>query len=61
MSISTVEVIDMGDAEARLEAVRQQIGDVDLFKSRGEVYDLDVAETALYDQLRDLEFLLGRD
>lgn len=61
MSSSIVEVIDMVAAEARLEALRRKIGDVELLKARGEVYDLDVAETALYDELRDLEFLLARD
>ncbi|MGO1285292.1 MAG: hypothetical protein ACTHWF_14505 [Brachybacterium sp.] len=60
MSISTVEVIDTSAAEARLEELRRAIGDVQLFKARGEGYDLDSAETALYDELCDLEFLLGR-
>ena len=61
MSISTVEVIDTVAAEERLDALRETIGDVELFKARGEAYDLDVADTALYDELRDLEFLLARD
>jgi|SRR5690625_1176035 len=61
MSISTVEVIDMVDAEARLASLRRRVGDVELLKARGEAYGLDIAETALYEELRDLEFLLGRD
>lgn len=61
MSISSVEVIDTVAAEERLEALRARIEDVELFKARGETYDLDVAETALYNELRDLEFLLARD
>lgn len=61
MSISSVEVIDTVAAEERLEALRARIEDVELFKARGEAYALDVAETALYNELRDLEFLLARD
>jgi hypothetical protein len=61
MSISTVTVIDTTAAAARLEELRRKIGDVDLLKSRGASYELDLAETALYDELRDLEFLLDRD
>lgn len=61
MSISTVEVIDVVAAEARLASLYEQVGDVERFKSRGAGFALDSAETALYDELRDLEFLLRRD
>ena len=61
MSISTVKVIDRTTAEARLVALHQKVGDVESFKSRGEGFDLDAEGTALYAELRDLEFLLHRD
>jgi hypothetical protein len=37
----------------------EAIGDRDAFERRAEAYELDVRESALYDDLVELEFLLG--
>lgn len=58
MSISTVEVIDVADAERRRDEIIRSVGDVAVFIARGEAYELDLEDRILFEELRDLEFLL---
>lgn len=58
MSISNVEVIDVAAAERRRDEIVRTIGDVVAFTARGEAYELNLDERVLFEELRDLEFLL---
>ena len=60
MSIGTLEILEVEAATKRYEDLAKSVGDVDAFKDRGYAFDLDAADAALFDELRDLEFLLGR-
>ncbi len=46
--------------QARYNELASRVGDLEEFKVRGANYDLDADDAAIYDELRDLEFLLGR-
>lgn len=57
----TVEVISSADAEARRAEIVEQVGgDEEAFRARAAVYALDDSELALFDELRALDYLLGR-
>lgn len=47
--------------QARYNELASRVGDLEEFKVRGANYDLDADDAAIYDELRDLEFLLRRD
>ena len=61
MSISTVTYMSAQQAQDRYDELARQVSDLEDFKERGSNYELDADEAAIYDELRDLEFLLGRD
>ena len=46
--------------QARYNELASRVCDLEEFKVRGANYDLDADDAAIYDELRDLEFLLGR-
>lgn len=58
MSIGTLEILDFETVTSRYRELAARVGDLSAFKARGRAYDLDAAEAALYDEIRDLEFLL---
>lgn len=59
MTPVTLEVITSEEARARHAKLLEAIGDRDAFERRAEEYALDARESALYDDLVELEFLLG--
>lgn len=60
MSESTVTYMSPEQLQARYNELASRVGDLEDFKVRGARYDLDGDDAAIYDELRDLEFLLGR-
>lgn len=60
MSIVTPEVLTRTQAIERYDALVASIGDVEDFKLRAEAYELDDEDVAVYDDLVELEYLLGR-
>ena len=60
MSESTVTYMSPEQLQARYNELASRVGDLEEFKVRGANYDLDADDAAIYDELRDLEFLLGR-
>lgn len=61
MSISTVTYLSPEQVRARYDEIAHRVVDLEGFKERGANYELDADDAAIYDELRDLEFLLGRD
>lgn len=61
MTISTVTHMSPEQVQARYDELARRIVDLAGFKERGANYELAAADAAIYDELRDLEFLLGRD
>lgn len=61
MSESTVTYMSPEQLQARYNELASRVGDLEEFKVRGANYDLDTDDAAIYDELRDLEFLLRRD
>ncbi|EFG48596.1 hypothetical protein HMPREF0183_0115 [Brevibacterium mcbrellneri ATCC 49030] len=61
MSESTVTYMSPEQLQARYNELASRVGDLEEFKVRGANYDLDADDAAIYDELRDLEFLLRRD
>lgn len=59
MTIALIKVLSLDEATSRIAELNRRIGDVDDFRARGAVFALDAQDAALYDELRDLEFLLG--
>ena len=56
----TVAVLDPGAAERRYEELVARVSGIRDFRARGAAYDLDAEDAAIYDAIRDLEFLLDR-
>ena len=61
MSISTVTHMSVQQAEDRYDELVHRVGDLADFMRRGADYELDPEDAAIYDELRALDFLLGRD
>lgn len=59
MSESTVTYMSPEQLQARYSELAHRVGDLEEFKVRGANYELDADDAAIYDELRDLEFLLG--
>ncbi|GAA1194016.1 hypothetical protein GCM10009585_09100 [Brevibacterium paucivorans] len=59
MSESTVTYMSPEQLQARYSELANRVGDLEEFKVRGANYELDADDAAIYDELRDLEFLLG--
>lgn len=59
MGESTVTYMSPEQLQARYNELASRVGDLEEFKVRGANYDLDADDAAIYDELRDLEFLLG--
>lgn len=53
-----VEILSRQEAEERREAILAQVGDEEKFRDRGEYYELDLEDTLLFNELRQLEYLL---
>ncbi|WP_209374297.1 hypothetical protein [Brevibacterium renqingii] len=60
VAIITPIVLSTAEAERIRRDLVSNIGDVDDFKARAESYQLDTEDRALYDDLIEIEFLLGR-
>lgn len=61
MSISTVTYMPPEQVQNRYDELARRVVDLDGFKERGANYELDADDAAIYDELCDLEFLLGHD
>lgn len=61
MGESTVTYMSPEQLQERYNELASRVGDLEEFKICGANYDLDADDAAIYDELRDLEFLLGRD
>lgn len=59
MATITPIVLTTEEAKRKYRELVSRIGDVESFKDRAEAYELDTADRALYDDLTELEFLLG--
>lgn len=59
MTAVVAEVITRVEAESRREAILRAVGDEACFRERGEAYELHGKELELYDDLCELDFLLG--
>ncbi|GAA2004202.1 hypothetical protein [Brevibacterium samyangense] len=59
MSTATVITFTREEAEAKRNAILEQVRDPDEFRRRGENYELDPSDRLLYDDLRELDYLLG--
>lgn len=55
-----VHVMRKEDAQARLDMIYEIAGDVEDFRMRGFRYELDAEDSALYEDMLDLEFLLEK-
>ena len=61
MGTATVTVMSTAEARARYETLVRAVNDLATFKELGEAYALESHEAAMYDEIRDLEFLLELD
>lgn len=59
MPIARTEIISLEDARNRYAALIAGISDLDEFKARGNAYALSDDDQALYDDLMELEYLIG--
>lgn len=59
MPTATTEIISLEDARNRYAALTTGISDLDEFKARGNAYALSDDDQALYDDLMELEYLIG--
>jgi hypothetical protein len=59
MTVVRPEILSAEEAKCRYDQLCRQINDVEEFRARGEAYELDAGECALYDSLLELEYLLG--
>ena len=63
MSLVTTEVLTDEEARRRLDEFSQRavesFGSIEGFLARAEAYELDPAGRALYDRIRELEYLLS--
>lgn len=61
MSAVKLDVIPVEEAHARYAALLEEVGDRAALERRAEAYALDASDSALYDDIVELEFLLGLD
>lgn len=59
MPMATTEIISLEDARKRHATLIAGISDLDEFKARGIAYALSDDDQALYDDLMELEYLIG--
>ncbi|WP_101652842.1 hypothetical protein [Brevibacterium ihuae] len=59
MTAVVTELISRNEAEHRRAEIIREVGDEARFKERGEAYELRDKELELYDDLCELDFLLG--
>lgn len=59
MPTATTEIISLEDARNRYTALITGISDLGEFKARGDAYALSDDDQALYDDLMELEYLIG--
>lgn len=59
MTTCSLEILTSAEAVARRSELMKEIGDVERFKERGETFQLDADDRVKYNELLNLEFLLG--
>lgn len=60
-SHSTVKVLTQEEAERNYKELISQIDNLDEFKQAAQRYELELNERIIYENIIDLEFLLGYD
>lgn len=53
------EILSLEDARTRYAALSERISDLTDFKARGDAYALSDEDQAIYDDLMELEYLIG--
>lgn len=57
--MSIVTVLDTRRVQESREKILAEVGNEAEFRARGEAFQLDEHQTALYDELKALDFLVG--
>lgn len=57
--LARAEVLSRESAQSRYDRLLRTIGDVDAFRARADVFALDSDELVMFDELQELEYLLG--
>ncbi|MGR6091390.1 hypothetical protein ACU4IU_12575 [Brevibacterium sp. CSND-B09] len=60
MPVVVPEAISLEEARRRYDAILGRIADLDDFRAKAEAYALDSEGQAIYDDLVELEFLIGK-
>lgn len=58
---SNVIVMSFDEAMSKYRNITSRLVNVEKFKRAGRRYELDTVDAAIYDEICDLEFLLGLD
>lgn len=59
MPVVVPEIMTLAEAMRRYDALRSQIPNLELFRAKAEAYALDSEGQAIYDDLVELEYLIG--